>query len=113
MDDLNYLVRPRLNDYHGILLLQDKVDYAIPFIDEDSPLYLDPFLLWKSPSQMDNGIHASIIDSFNHIGYLASKGNRYEAIQQLIYASECDAVGLGSSNEGRGTDTVLKTKLFK
>lgn len=102
MEDLNCLVRPRLNDYHGILLLQDKVDYAIPFIDEDIPLFLDPFLLWKSPSQMDNGIHASIIDSFNHIGYLASKGNKYEAIQQLIYASECDAVGLGSSKNRKG-----------
>lgn len=24
------IVRPRLNDYHGILMLQDKVDFAIP-----------------------------------------------------------------------------------
>lgn len=96
------IIRPRLNDYHGILLLQDKVDYAIPFIDEDIPLYVDPFLLWKSPSQMDNGIHASIIDSFNHIGYLANKGNKNEAIQQLILASECDAVGLGSSKNRKG-----------
>ena len=28
------IVRPRLNDYHGILMLQDKVDFAIPFLDE-------------------------------------------------------------------------------
>lgn len=96
------IIRPRLNDYHGILLLQDKVDYAIPFVDEDIPLYVDPFLLWKSPSQMDNGIHASIIDSFNHIGYLANKGNKCEAIQQLKLASECDAVGLGSSPNRKG-----------
>lgn len=102
MDDLNYLVRPRLNDYHGILLLQDKVDYAIPFINEDIPLYVDPFLLWKSPSQMDNGLHSSIIDSFNYIGYLANKGKKNEAIQQLIMASECDAVGLGSSKNRKG-----------
>lgn len=37
------IVRPRLNDYHGILLLQDKVDFVIPFLDEDIPLYVDPF----------------------------------------------------------------------
>lgn len=37
------IVRPRLNDYYGILLLQDKVDFAIPFLDEDIPLYVDPF----------------------------------------------------------------------
>ena len=28
------IVRPRLNDFHGILLLQDSVDYVIPFLDE-------------------------------------------------------------------------------
>ena len=99
---MDTIIRPRLNDYHGILLLQDKVDYAIPFIDEDIPLYVDPFLLWKSPSPMDNGIHASIIDSFNHIGYLANKGDKTEAIRQLVIASECDAVGLGSSKNRKG-----------
>ena len=96
------IVRPRLNDYYGILLLQDKVDYAIPFLDEDIPLYVDPFLLWKSPSQMDNGLHATMIDSFNYIGYLANNGNKMEAINQLVLASECDAVGMGSSKTRKG-----------
>lgn len=99
---MNTIVRPRLNDYHRILLLQDKVDYAIPFVNEDIPLYVDPFLLWKSPSQMDNGIHATILDSFNNIGYLANKGDKTEAIKQLVIASECDAVGLGSSKNRKG-----------
>ena len=99
---MDTIVRPRLNDYHGILLLQDKVDYAIPFINEDIPLYVDPFLLWKSPSQMDNGIHSTILDSFNNFGYLSGNGRREEAIQQLIIASECDAVGLGSSKNRKG-----------
>ena len=48
---MDVIVRPRLNDYHGILLLQDKVDYAIPFLDEDIPLYVDPFLLLRRLSQ--------------------------------------------------------------
>lgn len=100
--EMDTIVRPRLNDYHGILLLQDKVDYAIPFIDEDIPLYVDPFLLWKSPSQMDNGIHSTILDSLNYIGYLAEKGLGTEAVKQLIVASECDAVGLGSSKSRKG-----------
>lgn len=99
---MDAIVRPRLNDYHGIFLLQDKVDYAIPFLDEDIPLYVDPFLLWKSPSQMDNGLHATIIDSFNYIGYLASKGNKADAINQLVLASECDAVGMGASKTRKG-----------
>ena len=41
------IVRPRLNDFHGIPLLQDKVDFAIPFLDEDIPLYVDPFLFME------------------------------------------------------------------
>ena len=31
---------------HRILQLQDKVDFVIPFLDEDIPLYVDSFLLW-------------------------------------------------------------------
>lgn len=97
------IVRPRLNDYYGILLLQDKVDFAIPFLDEDIPLYVDPFLLWKSPSQMDNGLHDSIIQSFNHLGYLVNQGKEKEASELLIGLSECEAVGLGISKTRKGT----------
>lgn len=91
------IVRPRLNDFYGIPLLQDKVDFAIPFLDEDIPLYVDPFLLWKSPSLMDNGLHDSMIQSFNYLGYLMNHGKEKEAVELVIALSECDAVGLGSS----------------
>lgn len=103
MENIEVLVRPRLNDYHGILMLQDKVDFAIPFLDEDIPLYVDPFLLWKSPSQMDNGLHDSIIQSFNHLGYLVNKGNYQGAADLLISLSESDAVGLGTSKTRKGS----------
>ena len=96
------IVRPRLNDYHGILLLQDKVDFVIPFLDEDIPLYVDPFLLWKSPSQMDNGLHDSIIQNFNHLGYLVKQGKEKDALNLLIGLSECEAVGLGTSKTRKG-----------
>ena len=64
------IIRPRLNDYHNLLFAQEDVDFAIPFLDEDIPLYLDPFLLWKSPSQMDNGLHSTITNSFNFLDNL-------------------------------------------
>lgn len=96
------VVRPRLNDCHGILLLQDKVDFAIPFLDEDIPLYVDPFLMWKSPSQMDNGLHDSIIQNFNQLGHLVSHGKEKEATELLIGLSECEAVGLGTSKTRKG-----------
>lgn len=112
------LVRPRLSDYYNIPLLQNKVDFAIPFIDEDIPLYVDPFLLWKSPSQMDNGQHLSIIHSFNNIGKAYLQGKQKEAITILIYLSECAEVGLGTSKTKQGHsisyDTAIEIlELFK
>lgn len=91
------LFRPRLTDHFGILLPQVDLDFAIPFLDEDIPLYVDPFLLWRSPSQMDNGLHTGLINAFNYLGFLASKGNEAQAIANLVAASECDEVGLGTS----------------
>lgn len=41
------LIRPRITDYHNILTCQSETDFAIPFLDEDIPLYVDPFLLWR------------------------------------------------------------------
>ncbi len=64
------LIRPRLTDYHGIQKSQSDLDFAIQFFYEDIPLYVDPFLLWKSPSQQDQALHTSIINSFNYLNFL-------------------------------------------
>jgi hypothetical protein len=69
------IIRPRLNDYHNLPFSQNEVDFVIPFIDEDIPFYIDPFLLWKSPSQQDNSLHLSLINSFNYLGNQFLKGN--------------------------------------
>lgn len=100
MDDI--ILRPRLNDYHKILLNQEKTDFFIPFLDEDLPLYVDPFLLWKSDASLDTSLHETLIDSFNFLGALYSKGNESEAIDILISASECSEVGLGTSSNKLG-----------
>lgn len=96
------LIRPRLTDYHGIHAAQVDLDFAIPFLDEDIPLYLDPFMLWRSPSQQDQSLHTSLVNAFNHLGLLASQGREAEAIETLIIASECDEVGLGTSLTRKG-----------
>ena len=90
------IIRPRLNDYHNLPFTQEEVDFAIPFLDEDIPLYLDPFLLWKSPSQHDNSLHTTIISSFNYLGKQFLK-DQDTAISNLKEISECDEVGLGTS----------------
>ncbi|RVC81497.1 hypothetical protein EN745_09660 [Mesorhizobium sp. M4A.F.Ca.ET.022.05.2.1] len=65
-------------------------------------MYVDPFLLWRSPSHQDQALHTSLLNAFNHLGYLAAKGEDSQAIATLIAASECDEVGLGSSATRRG-----------
>ena len=96
------IIRPRLSDYYGIPLLQAEVDFVIPFMDEDIPLYVDPFLLWKSPSQMDNMLHGGILSSFNDLGSMYLEGKTQTAIDNLVFLSECDEVGLGLSKTRKG-----------
>jgi len=96
------IVRPRLTDYYGVPLSQAEADFAIPFLDEDIPLYLDPFLLWRSPSQQDNALHTAIINSFNHLGYLHKQGRKSEAVAILTALTECDEVGFGTSHTREG-----------
>lgn len=96
------IARPRLNDYHELPFTQEEVDFAIPFLDEDIPLFIDPFLLWKSPSLQDNSLHTAVVNSFNHLGMMYRKGDVDYAVTTLISASECNEVGLGSSRKKKG-----------
>jgi hypothetical protein len=96
------LIRPRLTDHFGVHRSQAELDFAIQFLNEDLPLYLDPFLLWKSPSQQDQALHTSITNSFNHLNYLTKKGKDAQAVDTLITLTECREVGLGLSRSRRG-----------
>jgi hypothetical protein len=65
-------------------------------------LAVDPFLLWKSPSQQDNALHMALINSFNYLGFLANHNQQEKATEILIASSECDEVGLGMSHQRKG-----------
>lgn len=108
------LVRPRLTDYHRVHVPQSELDFAIPFLDEDIPLYVDPFLMWKSPSLQDQALHSALISAFNHLGHLAKTGNRTLATEQLVTASECHEVGLGTSatRTGKRFGTKLAAEIL-
>lgn len=105
------LVRPRLNDHYDLPFTQSDADFAIPLLDEDIPLYADPFLLWNSPSQQDNSLHTTLISSFNHLGRMAQKGKEDEAAEILVALSECREVGLGSARNKQGHRIGKKTAL--
>lgn len=111
------IIRPRLNDFHDLPFRQEDVDFVIPFVDEDIPFYIDPFLLWKSPSQQDNSLHLSLVNSFNYLGHQFLKGNN-DVINTLINSSECNEVGLGTSKNKAGKKIGAKAaelilRLFK
>jgi len=44
-------VNPRLIDHVDVAFTQDDVPFAIPHLEEDIPLALDPFLLWSSDDE--------------------------------------------------------------
>ena len=94
---MSQIIRPRLIDYHAITATQDRLDFAIPFLSEDIPLYVDPFLMWRSPSQQDQSLHEALVNAFNYLGHVFQSGKHEVAIQSLIRVSECDEVGLGHS----------------
>jgi len=96
------MLRPRLTDCHGIHVSQDKLDFLIPYLGEDVPLCVDPFLLWKSPSQHYQSLHSLVVTSFNSIGYQYADGNKEEMIKILMELSECNEIGLGFSATGKG-----------
>lgn len=98
----NLLINPRLTNFHGIAVPQMDLDFAIPFFQEDVPLYLDPFLLWRSPAQQDQALHTSLVNAFNNLGYQVKRGDGDKAKSTLKIASECDEVGLGTSATRKG-----------
>ncbi|WP_333852803.1 hypothetical protein [Epilithonimonas sp.] len=102
------IIRPRINDFYNVPFSQEEVDFAIPFLDEDIPLYVDPFLLWKSPSMQDNSLHTVLVNSFNSLGHNYIKGNTNDSINILIQSSECEEVGLGNSKTKQGKKISLK-----
>jgi hypothetical protein len=102
------IIRPRLNDFFDLPFRQEDVDFVIPFIDEDIPFYIDPFLLWKSPSQQDNSLHLNLINNFNFIGHQFLKENK-DSIDILIKCSECNEIGLGTSKLKKGKRIGEKT----
>ena len=61
------LIRPRFTEFNDVFIPQAELDFAIPFLDEDIPLYVDPFLLWRSPGLHDKGLHQVILGAFNNL----------------------------------------------
>jgi hypothetical protein len=98
-------VNPRLVDVFGCDFTQDQVDFAIPRLQEDIPLYLDPFLLWSSENPGYKELHQRLIDFFASVSLQIRTGDLTGAASLLAGCREQRGLGLGygiASKKGSG-----------
>jgi hypothetical protein len=89
------MAKRRLIDAFGLPFTQDSVPFAIPHLEEDIPLYLDPFLLWASSDQRYRELHEQLLGFIAHFGSLALDGREDAAQRLLLTCEEPRELGLG------------------
>ena len=96
---------PRLIDVFGSDFTQDDVEFAIPRLKEDIPLYVDPFLLWNSHKAEYKALHERLLDFFQLLSYRVRTRDTNRAAQLLAGCEEQRAMGLGyASGTKRGSN---------
>lgn len=101
----NKVVNPRLTDVFGSSLTQEVVDFAIPRLQEDIPLYVDPFLLWISKEPEYRELHERLVGFFRVVANKVRRGDVSGAAQLLAGCEEQRALGLGyASGSKRGSN---------
>ena len=89
------MAKRRLIDAFGLPFTQDTVPFAIPHLEEDIPLYLDPFLLWASSYPRYRELHEQLLGFMAHFGSLALDGREDVAQRLLLTCKEPRELGLG------------------
>lgn len=94
-DPTRGFINPRLSDVFDLVIRQDQVDFVVPHLKDDLPLYLDPFLLWMSDNPEYKALHALLLDFVDEIRKLAL--GRHDARAQILLSGirEPDELGLG------------------
>ncbi|MDB5694452.1 MAG: hypothetical protein JWO81_3515, partial [Alphaproteobacteria bacterium] len=92
----------RLIDAFQLGFTQDEVPFAIPHLEEDIPLCVDPFLLWSSGNPEYRELHAQLVGFLAHFGSLVLGGEEVEAQQLLLTCREPHELGLGYASNSKG-----------
>lgn len=90
---------------------QAEVDFVIPQLDQDLPICIDPFLLYKSRDEKLRKLHEQLISLFNNGIKLYSEGKQRE-LDELIVFPEVNEIGFGYS-EGAIRGSGLGPQLNK
>jgi len=96
---------PRLTDVFGLGFTQEDVDFAIPKLDEDIPLYIDPFLLWNSEKPEYVEQHKQLVGFFDLVREHVQSEDISAAANLFAGTTEPREVGLGyASGSKRGSN---------
>jgi hypothetical protein len=98
-----------LNHAFGLNLAQRQVDFVIPRLDADTPLCIDPFLLYKSRQPELAEAHDQLLDVFRHVFAAFDAGDRKRA-KVLVDFPEAGEIRFGyatSGHSGRGMGESL------
>jgi len=85
------------------------VDFVIPRVGVDTPLGIDPFLLYKSRDPQLAELHQALLNTFN-AGIDAVRHNRIDQARCLLDFPEVAAIGFGyteGSKRGSGVGSFL------
>jgi hypothetical protein len=83
-------------------------DWFDPILDTDTPLFVDPFLIFKEQATDWSGTHAQLIGHFNTCFQLIAQGNRnhasvaYKKALRLLTFPEPKELCLGYTKSGTG-----------
>ncbi len=99
------ITNPRLIDVFGAEFTQDDVDFAIPRLERDIPLYIDPFLLWASEKLVYKAWHTVIVE-FCHRVATSANDDVSQATQLLLGCREDQALGLGYGSRSRNGRSI-------
>jgi hypothetical protein len=103
------VANPRLIDVFGVDFSQDDVDFAIPRLHADIPLYVDPFLLWISAKPAYRELHDDIVSFFRVISDYVREGQVEPAAELLAGCREPLAMGLGYATNSRSGSNIGPT----
>lgn len=98
-----------LHDFFGIDLNQRHVDFVIPRLDQDLPLCIDPFLLYKSRREDLQSAHKTLLSLFK-AAFVAFKSGEMELVSLLIDFPEVPEIRFGYASKsiaGRGIGEIL------
>lgn len=102
-----------LTEAFGVDLNQREVDFVIPRLDQDLPLCIDPFLLYKSRREDLRKAHETLVTLFRE-AFSAFKASREDLVSSLIDFPEVSEIRFGyakGSTAGRGIGEVLSGML--